>query len=58
MEHPDAAGMKVWEMLLALHYVGRVRTAKLMKTLHLSHERTVAELTERQREALIEATEG
>lgn len=49
----DVASMKVWDLLLALPKVGRVKVDKTLRQLRISPTKTVAGMSPRQRFALL-----
>lgn len=56
---PWAEGMPVIDLLLASHRIGRVKAERLMTRYRIGSARRVGALTDRQRQALVDAfTEG
>lgn len=51
---PEAETMKVWDLLLALPKVGRVKANKMLSVAKVSPSKTVGGLTDRQRRELLE----
>lgn len=58
LEEPHLQSMKIYDLLLNLPKVGRVKTTRILKRLEISHSRSVEGLTERQRRELLAVFRG
>jgi hypothetical protein len=54
LDHPDAATMKVVDLLIAVPQVGRVAATRVMVYARVSASKTCAGMTDRQRRDLLE----
>lgn len=54
VNHPDAATMKVWDVILAMPKWGRVKVDRLLRKRIISPSKTCGGLSERQRRELLD----